>query len=75
MSFRAFMDYNPVFVNDSTGGTRDRFSLGVVLSTMSRFRQPRLISDFLCFTISGKPYKNLYAFLAKMGFAYPATGT
>jgi Outer membrane protein beta-barrel domain len=31
-SFRALMDYNPVFVNDSTTGTRDffRFSLGVL---------------------------------------------
>jgi len=32
VSFRALMDYNPVFVNDSTTGTRDfvRFSLGVL---------------------------------------------
>jgi opacity protein-like surface antigen len=32
VSFRAMMDYNPVFVNDSTTGTRDfvRFSLGVL---------------------------------------------
>ena len=32
VSFRAMMDYNPVFVNDSTVGTRDfvRFSLGVL---------------------------------------------
>jgi opacity protein-like surface antigen len=32
VSFRAMMDYNPVFVNDSTSGTRDfvRFSLGVL---------------------------------------------
>jgi opacity protein-like surface antigen len=32
VSFRAMMDYNPVFVNDSTIGTRDfvRFSLGVL---------------------------------------------
>ena len=32
VSFRALMDYNPVFVNDSTSGTRDfvRFSLGVL---------------------------------------------
>ena len=31
-SFRAMMDYNPVFVNDSTTGTRDfvRISLGVL---------------------------------------------
>jgi len=32
VSFRASMDYNPVFVNDSTSGTRDffRFSFGVL---------------------------------------------
>jgi opacity protein-like surface antigen len=32
VSFRAMMDYNPVFVNDSTVGTRDfvRFSVGVL---------------------------------------------
>ena len=32
VSFRAMMDYNPVFVNDSTTGTRDfvRFSLGIL---------------------------------------------
>lgn len=32
VSFRASMDYNPVFVHDSTSGTRDlaRFSLGVL---------------------------------------------
>ena len=32
VSFRAMMDYNPVFVNDSTVGTRDffRFSFGVL---------------------------------------------
>ena len=32
VSFRAMMDYNPVFVNDSASGTRDfvRFSLGVL---------------------------------------------
>jgi len=32
VSFRALVDYNPVFVNDSTSGTRDffRFSLGVL---------------------------------------------
>ena len=32
VSFRAMMDYNPVFVNDSTTGRRDfvRFSLGVL---------------------------------------------
>ena len=32
VSFRAMMDYNPVFVNDSTTGTRDfvRISLGVL---------------------------------------------
>ena len=32
VSFRAMVDYNPVFVNDSTTGTRDfvRFSLGVL---------------------------------------------
>src|SRR6185295_18659581 len=32
VSFRAMMDYNPVFVNDSTTGTRDfvRFSFGVL---------------------------------------------
>jgi len=32
VSFRALMDYNPVFVHDSTVGTRDffRFSLGVL---------------------------------------------
>ena len=32
VSFRAMMDYNPVFVNDSATGTRDfvRFSLGVL---------------------------------------------
>jgi len=32
VSFRASMDYNPVFVNDSLSGTRDlvRFSLGVL---------------------------------------------
>jgi opacity protein-like surface antigen len=32
VSFRAMMDYNPVFVHDSTVGTRDffRFSLGVL---------------------------------------------
>jgi opacity protein-like surface antigen len=32
VNFRALMDYNPVFVNDSTSGTRDffRFSLGVL---------------------------------------------
>jgi opacity protein-like surface antigen len=32
VSFRAMADYNPVFVNDSTTGTRDfvRFSLGVL---------------------------------------------
>ena len=32
VSFRAMMDYNPVFVNDSTTGTRDfvRLSLGVL---------------------------------------------
>jgi len=32
VSFRALMDYNPVFVHDSTSGTRDlvRFSLGVL---------------------------------------------
>jgi hypothetical protein len=32
VSFRALMDYNPVFVNDSTTGTRDffRLSLGVL---------------------------------------------
>jgi opacity protein-like surface antigen len=32
VSFRALMDYNPVFVNDSTTGRRDfvRFSLGVL---------------------------------------------
>jgi len=32
VSFRALMDYNPVFVNDSTVGTRDffRFSFGVL---------------------------------------------
>jgi opacity protein-like surface antigen len=32
VSFRAMMDYNPVFVHDSTGGRRDfvRFSLGVL---------------------------------------------
>jgi len=32
VSFRALIDYNPVFVNDSTTGTRDfvRFSLGVL---------------------------------------------
>ena len=32
VSFRASMDYNPVFVNDSTVGTRDffRFSFGVL---------------------------------------------
>ena len=32
VSFRALMDYNPVFVNDSTVGTRDffRFSLGIL---------------------------------------------
>ena len=32
VSFRAMMDYNPVFVNNSTSGTRDfvRFSLGVL---------------------------------------------
>jgi opacity protein-like surface antigen len=33
VSFRALMDYNPVFVNDSTSGTRDfvRLSLGVLI--------------------------------------------
>ena len=33
VSFRGSMDYNPVFVNDSTSGTRDlvRFSLGVLI--------------------------------------------
>ena len=33
VSFRGTMDYNPVFVNDSTSGTRDlaRFSLGVLI--------------------------------------------
>jgi opacity protein-like surface antigen len=32
VSFRALMDYNPVFVNDSTSGTRDfvRLSLGIL---------------------------------------------
>jgi hypothetical protein len=32
VSFRALMDYNPVFVNDSTSGRRDfvRLSLGVL---------------------------------------------
>jgi len=32
VSFRALIDYNPVFVNDSTSGTRDffRFSFGVL---------------------------------------------
>ena len=32
VSFRALMDYNPVFVKDSTGDRRDfvRFSLGVL---------------------------------------------
>jgi opacity protein-like surface antigen len=32
VSFRAMMDYNPVFVHDSTGGRRDfvRFSLGLL---------------------------------------------
>ena len=32
VSFRALMDYNPVFVRDSTVGTRDffRFSFGVL---------------------------------------------
>ena len=32
VSFRAMMDYNPVFVHDSTGGRRDfvRFSFGVL---------------------------------------------
>ncbi len=32
VSFRAMMDYNPVFVNDSNSGTRDffRFSLGAL---------------------------------------------
>jgi opacity protein-like surface antigen len=32
VSFRGVLDYNPVFVNDSTTGTRDfvRFSLGVL---------------------------------------------
>ena len=32
VSFRAMMDYNPVFVNDSTTGTRDfvRLSLGIL---------------------------------------------
>ena len=32
VSFRAMMDYNPVFINDSVTGTRDlvRFSLGVL---------------------------------------------
>ena len=32
VSFRAMMDYNPVFVHDTTGGRRDfvRFSLGVL---------------------------------------------
>ena len=32
LSFRALMDYNPVFVHDSTSGTRDlfRLSLGVL---------------------------------------------
>ena len=32
VSFRALMDYNPVFVNDSTVGTRDffRFSFGIL---------------------------------------------
>jgi hypothetical protein len=32
VSFRAMMDYNPVFVNDSTSGTRDfaRLSLGIL---------------------------------------------
>ena len=33
VSFRALMDYNPVFINDSTTGTRDlvRISLGVLI--------------------------------------------
>jgi opacity protein-like surface antigen len=33
VSFRALMDYNPVFVHDSTSGSRDfvRFSLGVLI--------------------------------------------
>ena len=33
VSFRALMDYNPVFVHDSTSGTRDlvRISLGVLI--------------------------------------------
>ena len=33
VSFRGLMDYNPVFVHDSTSGTRDfvRFSLGVLI--------------------------------------------
>jgi opacity protein-like surface antigen len=33
VSFRALMDYNPVFVHDSSSGTRDlvRFSLGVLI--------------------------------------------
>ena len=33
VSFRAMMDYNPVFINDSSTGTRDlvRISLGVLL--------------------------------------------
>ena len=32
VSFRGVLDYNPVFVNDSTGGTRDflRLSLGIL---------------------------------------------
>ena len=32
VSFRGSMDYNPVFVNDSTSGTRDfiRLSLGIL---------------------------------------------
>ena len=32
VSFRAMMDYNPVFINDSASGTRDfmRFSLGLL---------------------------------------------
>ena len=32
VSFRALMDYNPVFVNDSTSGTRDfvRLSVGIL---------------------------------------------
>jgi hypothetical protein len=33
VSFRATMDYNPVFINDSSTGTRDlvRISLGVLI--------------------------------------------